>query len=137
VSPPRSPGDPGGDGIRVLIADDHAGLRAGLHALLTAEPGITPVGSLAIAAKLWHRIDVAESDVVVADPDSRLADGLRSCLDVKNRVGGPSVVISSAYADRFLGAPARIAQADADGREVRNRAVQIIECLQKSRGGRT
>jgi hypothetical protein len=42
-----------------------------------------------------------------------LADGLRLCFEVKNRVGGPSVVIYSAYADRFLAAPAKIAQADA------------------------
>jgi DNA-binding NarL/FixJ family response regulator len=101
------------DEIRVLIVDDHAGLRAGLQALLAAEPGMTVVASLTTAAEAWGQFDAARPNVVVLDPDSGLADCLRLCFEVKNRVDGPSVVIYSAYADRFLAAPAKIAQADA------------------------
>lgn len=78
-----------------------------------AEPGIRPVGSLATAAEAWREVDAAQPDVVLVDPDSGLVDGLRLCFRVKDRVGGPSVVVYSAYADRLLAAPARIAQADA------------------------
>jgi DNA-binding NarL/FixJ family response regulator len=102
-----------GDGIRVLIVDDHAGLRAGLQALLTAEVGMTAVATHATTAETWCQVEAARPNVVVLDPDSGLADGLRLCFEVKNRVGGPSVVIYSAYADRFLAALAKIAQADA------------------------
>jgi DNA-binding NarL/FixJ family response regulator len=101
------------DGIRVLIVDDHAGLRAGLQALLTAEVGMTAAATPAIAAEAWREVEAARPNVVVLDPDRGLADGLRLCFELKNRVGGPSVVIYSAYADRFLAAPAKIAQADA------------------------
>jgi DNA-binding NarL/FixJ family response regulator len=105
--------EPPAEEIRVLIVDDHAGLRAGLQALLTAEPGMTAVASLATAAEAWRHFNAVRPHVVVLDPDSGLADGLRLCFDVKNRAGGPAVVMYSAYADRFLAAPAKIAQADA------------------------
>jgi two-component system, NarL family, response regulator DevR len=101
------------DGIRVLIVDDHAGLRAGVEALLAAEPGMTAVASRATAAEAWRHFDAARPNVVVLDPDSGLADGLRLCFQLKDRAGAPSVVVYSAYADRFLAAPAKIAQADA------------------------
>jgi two-component system response regulator DevR len=101
------------DGIRVLIVNDHAGLRVGLAALLDAEPGITPVGGVAAAAEAWRQVEAAQPDVVVLDPDGGLADGLRLCLQLKNRAGGPAVLVYSAYAERFIAAPVRIAQADA------------------------
>jgi DNA-binding NarL/FixJ family response regulator len=100
------------DGIRVLIINDHAGLRAGIEALLDAEPGMTLVGSVAAIAEAWGQVDAARPDVVVLDPDSSMADGLRLCLELQYRAGGPSVVVYSGYAERFLAAPVRIAQAD-------------------------
>jgi DNA-binding NarL/FixJ family response regulator len=109
----RNQPDTRGDGIRVLIVDDHAGLRAGLHALLAAEVGMTAVGTHANPAEARRHVEAARPNVVVLDPDGGLADSLRLCFEAKTRVGGPSVVIYSAYADRFLAAPAKIAQADA------------------------
>jgi len=102
-----------GDEIRVLIVDDHPGLRAELKALLTTEVEIAAVAAPATSVEAWRDAEAARSNVVVLDPDSGLADGLRLCFELKNRVGGPSVVIYSAYADRLLAAPAKIAQADA------------------------
>jgi DNA-binding NarL/FixJ family response regulator len=40
--------------IRVLIADDHAVLRAGLRMLLDAEPDIEVVGKRGTAWKFWR-----------------------------------------------------------------------------------
>lgn len=70
------------DGIRVLIVDDHAGLRAGLQALLTAEVGMTAAATAATAAEAWDQVEAARPNVVVLDPDSGLADGLRLCFEV-------------------------------------------------------
>lgn len=53
--------------IRVLLVDDHPALRAGLHSLLSAEPGIQVVADLASGeeANAWCRSH--EADVVVMD----------------------------------------------------------------------
>jgi|1185.fasta_scaffold36994_2 DNA-binding NarL/FixJ family response regulator len=64
---------PGGDEIRVLIVEEHALVRAGLRALLEAEPGI------AVAAEA--------SDL---DQASRLAPGARpDVVVIHARHGGP------------------------------------------------
>jgi two-component system invasion response regulator UvrY len=53
--------------IRVLLVDDHPALRAGLHSLLSAEPGIDVVADLASGeeANAWYRSH--DADVVVMD----------------------------------------------------------------------
>lgn len=53
--------------IRVLLVDDHPALRAGLHSLLSAEPGIHVVADVASGeeANAWYRTH--DADVVVMD----------------------------------------------------------------------
>lgn len=53
--------------IRVLLADDHAVLRAGLRALLNVEPGIEVVGEAANGAEALRQVEVLQPNVVVID----------------------------------------------------------------------
>ena len=53
--------------IRVVLADDHAVLRAGLKALLNAEPDIEVVGEAADGAEALARVERLGADVVLMD----------------------------------------------------------------------
>ncbi|ONI74441.1 DNA-binding response regulator [Kribbella sp. ALI-6-A] len=75
--------------IRVVLADDHPVVRAGLAALLTSLPGIEVVGVAAtgreaIREVLTHRPDVAVLDLQMPDLDGFAAtrDLARSAPDV-------------------------------------------------------
>jgi len=53
--------------IRVLLVDDHAILRAGLRALLSAYSDVTIVGEAADGAEAFTRVHELKPDVVVMD----------------------------------------------------------------------
>jgi DNA-binding NarL/FixJ family response regulator len=68
--------------IRVLIADDHAVLRAGLRMLLDAQPDIVVVGEAETAEQAMALDTQRKPDVVIMD------------LTLPDRPGGPSTVPS-------------------------------------------
>ncbi|HEU0053468.1 MAG TPA: response regulator transcription factor [Longimicrobium sp.] len=53
--------------IRILLADDHAVMRAGLRALLAAEPDLEVVGEAATGEEAVERAAALRPDVVVMD----------------------------------------------------------------------
>ena len=53
--------------IHVLLVDDHAVLRAGLRALLGAEPGIEVVGEAASGGEALRKVEALQPNVVVID----------------------------------------------------------------------
>lgn len=53
--------------IRVVLADDHAVLRAGLRALLNAQPDIEVVGEAANGDEAIHQVETLKPNVVVMD----------------------------------------------------------------------
>lgn len=55
------------DAIRILIADDHAGFRAGLTALLGTQPRIELVGEASDGAEAIARTLALQPDVVLMD----------------------------------------------------------------------
>ncbi|MBI4408291.1 MAG: response regulator transcription factor [Gemmatimonadetes bacterium] len=55
------------DVIRILLADDHAVLRAGLKALLDAEPDMRVVGEASTGEEAIERVKTIKPDVVVMD----------------------------------------------------------------------
>ncbi|QPC84474.1 response regulator transcription factor [Phototrophicus methaneseepsis] len=52
---------------RILLADDHAVLRAGLRALLNIEPDITVIGEAGNGNETLEQIEVLQPDIVVLD----------------------------------------------------------------------
>ena len=98
--------------IRILIVDDHPALRAGLTAVLRAEPGLVPLDAVASEGELWPALKRTTPDVVVLDYHLPSADGLQLCRRLKRTLSPPAVLIYSAYADASLVIAARLAGAD-------------------------
>jgi DNA-binding NarL/FixJ family response regulator len=99
--------------IRVLVVDDHPALRAGLHAVLDAEPGLVFAGgSAGDEESLWPAINRHRPDVILLDYHLPKGDGLQLCYRIKQQVPAPRVIIFSAYASPNLALPAHLAGAD-------------------------
>jgi two-component system, NarL family, response regulator len=87
------------DPIRVIVADDHAVVRAGLAAILEAEPDVRVVaevgdGRQAIAAYLDHR-----PDVLVMDLRMPVLDGLGALVELRRTDPAARVILLTTYDD--------------------------------------
>jgi len=66
--------------IRVLLADDHALMREGLHALLSADPGISVIGGVHSGREAVRETERLNPDIVVMDiamPDMNGIEAVR------------------------------------------------------------
>ncbi|MBA3748452.1 MAG: response regulator transcription factor [Solirubrobacterales bacterium] len=95
--------------IRILIVDDHPAMRAGLTAVLRAEPGFVPLDVATSDSDLWPMLNRTKPDIVVLDYHLPGDDGLVLCRAIKRRLPAPAVLLYSAYADAALTIPARLA----------------------------
>ena len=99
--------------IRIAVVDDHPALRAGLHAVLDAEPGIVYVGeSAGDEESLWPLLNHTRPDVVMLDYHLPRGDGMQLCYRIKAAPTAPRVILFSAYASPSLALAARLAGAD-------------------------
>jgi DNA-binding NarL/FixJ family response regulator len=123
--------------IRVLVVDDHPVLRAGLEAVLRAEPGFVCVGTAAdgdgLAAMAGrHRPDVVVLDLVLGDED-----GMELCAALRSEPRAPEVVIYTATTAAGLEELAH----DAGARAVVEKGAdldRLFDALRiAARGGRT
>ncbi len=99
--------------IRVVVIDDHPALRAGLHTVLDAEPGLVFAGeSDGDEESVWPLLNRTTPDLALLDYHLPHGDGLQLCYRIKQRVPAPKVIIFSAYAGPALALPAALAKAD-------------------------
>jgi DNA-binding NarL/FixJ family response regulator len=82
--------------IRVLVVDDHPVLRAGLEAVLRAEPGFRCVGGAECGAEMWRLLRRGRPDVVVLDHRLGDEDGIALCGEIRAEAGAPSVLLYTA-----------------------------------------
>jgi DNA-binding NarL/FixJ family response regulator len=85
--------------IRVIVVDDHPVLRAGLEAVLRAEPGFSCVGVAPDGAGMTDALARRRADVVVLDRRLGEEDGLSLCAALRAQAGAPEVVIYTADPD--------------------------------------
>jgi DNA-binding NarL/FixJ family response regulator len=82
--------------IRVLVVDDHPVLRAGLEAVLRAEPGFRCVGGADCGEAIWTLLRRAKPDVVVLDHRLGTEDGVELCSRIRAEPEPPSVLLYTA-----------------------------------------
>jgi DNA-binding NarL/FixJ family response regulator len=99
--------------IRVLIVDDHAAVRAGIHGMLESEPGMEPVGEAGSARAALDLAADTPADVILVDYHLPDWDGLALSLRLQSWLRAPRVVIYSAFADDTLAVLAVVAGAGA------------------------
>lgn len=68
--------------VAILIADDHAGFRAGLRALLTAVPGVEVVGEAATGDEAVAQARSLQPDVVLMDIQMPRLDGIAATQQI-------------------------------------------------------
>jgi DNA-binding NarL/FixJ family response regulator len=82
--------------IRVLVVDDHPVLRAGLEAVLRAEPGFRCVGAAADGDSMWRLLRRTRPDVVVLDHRLGTEDGVVLCRGLRAEPIPPAVLLYTA-----------------------------------------
>ncbi|QNP40625.1 response regulator [Lysobacter solisilvae (ex Woo and Kim 2020)] len=100
-------------GIRVLIVDDHALVRAGMHMILSAQADIEVVGEAESGEAALPLIRRLKPDVVLCDLHLQGLSGLEVTERIAQGGHGPRVIIVSVLEDGPM--PRRLIEAGASG----------------------
>lgn len=85
--------------IRILLADDHSVLRAGLVALLDAEPDIVVVGQAADGAECREQALALRPDIVLMDINMPKCGGLEALGNIRRELPDTKVLILTMHDD--------------------------------------
>jgi len=85
--------------IRILIADDHTLVRAGLRALLDSEPGMEVVGEAADGVEAVDRARTLEPDVILLDLVMPRKDGIEAISDICTTDPNARILVLTSYTD--------------------------------------
>ncbi len=99
--------------LKVLLVDDHDGLRGSLASFLKKQQGVEIIGEAANGIRAIEQTEKLHPDLVLMDHDMPECDGFKATREIKSRVPNTRVVILS-----MEGGPAyRLMawRADADG----------------------
>lgn len=84
--------------IRLLLADDHPVVRAGLRAVLESEPDIQVVDDVATAEAAVGRAEAGDVDVVLMDLQFGAGmGGSAATKHITGRSGAPRVIVLTTY----------------------------------------
>jgi DNA-binding NarL/FixJ family response regulator len=86
--------------IRILVADDHAVLRAGLRALLNAEPDMEVIGEAANGREAVERAELLRPDVLVMDLSMPVMGGIEATKQIKEKGLNTRVLVLTVHAEQ-------------------------------------
>jgi DNA-binding NarL/FixJ family response regulator len=86
--------------IRVLIADDHNLVRAGLAQLLANAPDIDVIGTAAGGREAVDRAVDRAADVVLMDLSMPDLDGIAATAELRRRMPRARIVVLTSFSDR-------------------------------------
>jgi DNA-binding NarL/FixJ family response regulator len=87
---------------RILLADDHTMICAGLAKLL--EPHYEVVGSVEDGRALLKAADELKPDVVLLDIGMPLLNGLDAARELKKRIPSVKIIVLTMESDSFIAA---------------------------------
>ncbi|WP_346355160.1 response regulator transcription factor [Azotosporobacter soli] len=87
------------EAIRVVLADDHCLLRAGLRMLLEAKPGIAVVGEASDGREALRVIQETQAQVAVLDLAMPKMDGMQCLQEIKALGLETKVIVLTMYED--------------------------------------
>ena len=87
------------DLIRVVLVDDHAIVRAGLRAVLSAAKDITVIGEAANGREALGVAERLRPDVVVMDLSMGEMDGMAATKEIAARENAPRVLVLTMHAE--------------------------------------
>lgn len=88
--------------IRILIADDHGVMRAGLHALLNPEPDVQVVGEATDGQETLRRATELQPDVILLDISMPGIDGVEVTQQIQETLPDTRVLILTVHENREL-----------------------------------
>jgi two-component system response regulator NreC len=88
--------------VRVMVVDDHGILRAGLVALLSAEPGFEVVGEAADGQEAIRLARLLRPDVVLMDISMPGESGIETARRLTRLEPGMRILILTVHEDRSL-----------------------------------
>ena len=87
----------GASSIRILAADDHPLIRAGLVSFLATEPGLEVVAEAGNGEEALEKYREFQPDVVLMDLSMPLMDGLTATRAILDEFAGARVIVLTTY----------------------------------------
>ena len=85
--------------LRVLLAEDHALVRAGFHALLQSLPGVLVVAEASDGHEALHQIEAHRPDVALLDITMPRMSGIDVAARATKQFPHVRVIMLSMYSD--------------------------------------
>ncbi|HSI37406.1 MAG: response regulator [Phycisphaerae bacterium] len=109
---------------RIVIADDHDVVRAGIRGVLERQPGFEVVGEATNGRDAVELTRTTHPDVVVLDLSMPDLNGLEATRQIVDQLAGPRVLILSMHSSRqFI---SEVLKAGASGYLLKNTAVSEL-----------
>jgi DNA-binding NarL/FixJ family response regulator len=110
--------------IRVLLADDHPLVRAGVRKVLEQQPGVTVVGEAGDGDEALRMLAELEPDLLVLDLNMPHRDGFAVLREARDAAPGVRILVLTMHAS--VEYVARAVREGADGYLLKDTAVQDL-----------
>ena len=122
--------------IRVLLADDHTLIRAGLRMVVVSQPDFTVVGEASDGREAVALAEQLKPDVVVMDIGMPSLNGIEACRQIHDSLPGSQVIMLSMHSDE--GYVLRALKAGAKGYMLKDSAeADLASAIRAVRAGKS
>lgn len=87
------------ESIRILVVDDHAIVREGLHGLISTEPGMTLAGEAADGVEAVKQAQAIKPDVILMDLSMPHMDGLMAINEIKRMDPEARILVLTSFGE--------------------------------------